>query len=297
MATKKVEIFTGSEDVNKFTTKCDLHCNLKGYEGEKKAAFIAGRLDEHAFDVYMALSDDDKKDPEKIKAALVEGFDDAKRNREVAFEELSHRKRLDGEKAEVYAHKILELLKYAYPKFTQNARNSLAKDYYVKGLQLDVQKELRKMSDFEDKTLSDLIKQTTYLEIAIANASATQPKKEEDDVSSVTTPRNSLEARLDKLTSLMERTLCVDEGGEQDGGNDETVNSVGNRGRGRGQQRRRGNPRRGRGGQQDGGRQQPRHCRNCNKTDHMFRQCPDRFCQSCGNKGHDGWDRECPKYQ
>ena len=33
------------------------------------------------------------------------------------------------------------------------------------------------------------------------------------------------------------------------------------------------------------------------KTDHMFRQCPDRFCQSCGNKGHDGWDRECPKYQ
>ena len=134
MATKKVELFTGREDVNKFTTKCDLHCNLTGYDGEKKAAFIAGRLEEPAFDVYMALTDEDKKDPEKIKAALVESFDNAKRNREVAFEELTHRRRLDDEKAEVFAHKILELLKYAYPKFTQNARNSLAKDYYVKGL-------------------------------------------------------------------------------------------------------------------------------------------------------------------
>ena len=52
MATKKVESFTGREDVKKFITKCDLHCNIKGYDGEKKAAFIAGRLEEPAFDVY-----------------------------------------------------------------------------------------------------------------------------------------------------------------------------------------------------------------------------------------------------
>ena len=71
MATKKVESFTGREDVKKFITKCDLHCNIKGYDGEKKAAFIAGRLEERAFDVYMALSDEDKKDPEKIKTALL----------------------------------------------------------------------------------------------------------------------------------------------------------------------------------------------------------------------------------
>ena len=82
MATKtKVELFTGREDVNKFTTKCDLHSSLKGYEDEKKAAFIAGRLEEPAFDVYMSLSEADKKDPEKIKAALVESFDKQNRKR------------------------------------------------------------------------------------------------------------------------------------------------------------------------------------------------------------------------
>ena len=141
MATKKVESFTGREDVNKFVTKCDLHCNLKGYEGEKKAAFIAGRLEEPAFDVYMSLSDENKKDPEQIKAALINSFDNAKRNREVVIEELSHRKRLTDEKPEVFAHKIQELVKYAYPKFNDDAKKCLAKDYYVKGLHYELQIE------------------------------------------------------------------------------------------------------------------------------------------------------------
>ena len=169
MTTKKVEVFTGREDVNKFTTKCDLHCSLKGYEGEKKAAFIAGRLEEPAFDVYMALSSEDKKDPEKIKTALVNGFDNAKRNREVAIDELKHRMRLKDEKAEVFAHKIQELVKNAYPKFDDASKLSLSKDHYVSGLEPEMQKELRKLTDFEDKALEDLVKQTTYLEIAGTN--------------------------------------------------------------------------------------------------------------------------------
>ena len=119
MATsKKVEVFTGREDVNKFITKCDLHCNLKDYVDEKKAAFIASRLEVPAFDVYMSLTADQKKNPEEIKTALVNSFDNAKRNREVAIAELMHRKRLCDEKPEVFAHKIQE---YAYPDFANEA--------------------------------------------------------------------------------------------------------------------------------------------------------------------------------
>ena len=164
--------------MNKFVTKCDLHCNVKGYDGEKKAAFIAGRLDEPAFDIYMGLSAADQKDPEKIKAALLSSFDHAKRNREVAIEQLRHRIRLPDEKEEIFAHKILELVKYAYPKFDDDAKNSLAKDHYVKGLQPDIQKELRRMTDFENKTLTELVEQTTYLEIAGANSGVNNPSHE-----------------------------------------------------------------------------------------------------------------------
>ena len=122
MATKKVECFTGREDVKKFITKCDLHCNIKGYDGDKKAAFIARCLEVPAFDHYMAPPEDDKKDPEKIKTALLGSFDNANRNREVALEDLSHRRRLGDERAKVFTHKILELVKYAYPKFDDEAK-------------------------------------------------------------------------------------------------------------------------------------------------------------------------------
>ena len=287
MTTKKVDMFTGREDVNKFTTKCDLHCNLKGYDGEKKAAFIAGRLEEPAFDVYMALSEDDKKDPEKIKTALKNTFDNAKQNREVAIEELRHRMRLKDEKAEVFAHKIQELVKHAYPKFDDQSRESLAKDHFVSGLEPDMQKELRKLTDFEDKTLPDLVKQTTYFEIAGANATPVQPKTE---VIAAANPSNRIESRLDRLVNLMERSLGVEEEEEIE---EERLNYAGyrgNRGNYRGR-RGRGN----RGGRGGAGGQQK--CRACNKTGHLFRKCPERFCQTCGNKGHDGWSPECPKYQ
>ena len=229
MATKKVESFTGREDVKKFITKCDLHCNIKAYDGEKKAAFIAGRLEEPAFDVYMALPEDDKKDPEKIKTALLDSFDNAKRNREVALEELTHRRRLGDERAEVFAHKILDLVKYAYPKFSDDAKKSLAKDHYVKGLDASLQKELRKLSDYEDKALDDLVKLTTYLEIANTNATvATEPRGE--DVAAVSVSSNSMDSRLDRLVTLMERSMNVRDCDDQDQDLVDQMNYIGNRG-------------------------------------------------------------------
>ena len=295
MATKKVESFTGREDVKKFITKCDLHCNIKGYDGEKKAAFIAGRLEEPAFDVYMALSDEDKKDPEKIKTALLGSFDNAKKNREVALEELRHRRRLGEENPEVFAHKLLELCNYAYPKFTDDARKSLAKDHYVKGLGVELQKELRKTTDFEDKSLDDLVKLTTYFEIADTNASTfSEPRREEIATLASCGSANAesrFESRLDRLCTLMERSLNM---GEEEEDPDDRMNYVASRGSARNPSNnfRRRNFNRG-----GGGRQQPRKCRACNGTDHLFRKCPKRYCQSCGKQGHDGWEKECPKYQ
>ena len=37
-------------------------------------------------------------------------------------------------------------------------------------------------------------------------------------------------------------------------------------------------------------------CRNCQSTDHLVRSCPTRFCQSCGEMGHDSWNKSCQKY-
>ena len=293
--------------MKKFITKCDLHCNIKGYDGEKKAAFIAGRLEEPAFDVYMALPDEEKKDPEKIKTALLQSFDNAKRNREVALEDLTHRRRLGEEKSEVFAHKILELVNYAYPKFSDEAKKSLAKDHYVKGLGVSLQNELRKLSDYEDKTLEDLVKQTTYLEIADTNATASvEPRSEE--VLAVNACSNSTDARLDRLINLMEKSMDVRDYDEQEHDLSDQMNYVGNPGSSRYPQNFVGNQGRPRyphnrprqnsnNNNNNNNNNNSKRCRACNGTGHLFRKCPKRFCQSCGKQGHDGWQKECPKYQ
>ncbi len=43
--------------------------------------------------------------------------------------------------------------------------------------------------------------------------------------------------------------------------------------------------------------QQARKCRSCQSTEHLFRDCPTRFCQACGKRGHDAWQQSCPNYQ
>ena len=88
-----------------------------------------------------------------------------------------HRKRLREEKAEVFAYKI-QLVKNAYPSFDDGAKKALAKDFYVKGLSTETQKDLRKLTDFENKSLDDLVKHTTYVEIANANATTSQTQPE-----------------------------------------------------------------------------------------------------------------------
>ena len=283
MASRKMEVYTGVTDVNKFITKCELHCTLKGYTEEEKAVFIAERLEDAAFDVYTTLTTDDRKDPEKIKTALLNNFHRSKRNREVAVEELANRQRLPNENAEVFAYKIKDLVKLAYPKFNDEATSVLAKDYFVKRLHPDIQRELRKAKDYDDKTLDDLASDTTLLEIAGINS-----QSDKKDVIGSVQEANKLESKVDRLLEILQNSEITED--------EEKVNFAGatdssynrnfyrKRGRGTGNSYRR-------------SFKTPLECRNCSSTDHLYRQCPSRYCQACGNKDHDGWDKVCPKYK
>ena len=275
----KVDGFNGIVDVGKFVTKCDLHCTLKNYTEEKKAVFIAERLDGVAFDVYMALTDDEKKDSEVVKKALTDSFDRASRNREVAVKELQHKQRLPTESAEVFAYRILQLVNYAYPTFGADTIQALAKDYFVKGLHTNLQRELKKDATFSTKTLKQLSERVTCLEIAGVNSNIT-PKEEIFTVQEIT----SLETKIDKLINALEGITVSD---TKEGKIDYAVASD------------RGYRSRGRGYSKPEGYRGPKQlkCRICNSRDHLFRQCPNRYCQSCGNKGHDAWDKTCPKYK
>jgi len=63
----KIKSFDGNEDVKVFVEKLQLHSALKGYTGEKAAQNLASRLEGRVFDIYLRLSDADKKSFGTIK--------------------------------------------------------------------------------------------------------------------------------------------------------------------------------------------------------------------------------------
>ena len=92
-----------------------IHSSLKGYENEKAAQNLAGCLEGRAFDVYMRLSDADKKDFSKIKAELFKEFERGKQDREVAIHELSNHTRKQDESAQTFAYKSSRIGKVGLP--------------------------------------------------------------------------------------------------------------------------------------------------------------------------------------
>ena len=138
-AQKAYKIYDGTHDVRKFVAKVELEAALKNHVDEKKAQYIASKLVGHAMDVYLRMSAEDQKDPEKVKNELLKEFERGQLNREEAITELDQRKRFPKESADTYAFKILELVKLAYPTFEDAVRQSLAKDIFILGLSSELQ--------------------------------------------------------------------------------------------------------------------------------------------------------------
>ena len=94
------KVYDGTHDVRKFVAKVELEASLKNHADEKKAQYIASKLVGHAMDVYLRMSTEDQKDPEKVKTELLKEFERGQLNREEAIAELDGRKRLPKESAD-----------------------------------------------------------------------------------------------------------------------------------------------------------------------------------------------------
>ena len=293
-------------NVVEFLKKMELHSALKGYDGEKKAQNLASRLAGPAFDVYLRLSEGDQKDVDKISTELLKEFKRGQQDREEAIAELQNRRRMPNEPTQTFAYKLIELVKLAYPDFDESVRKTIAKDYFVKGVHPDMQIALKSHGNFSSSDINALATETTRLQLAGINSFTKQ--KNVNDINSNTTSINSVDYVLQN-TSLVESTaetviqkLQLDKLTDSSIGNNQVdcsrVNEVNNVYRGRGYT---GNSRNSRSGYrryQDAGKgKKDMKCRSCQNTGHWVKECPTRFCQACGNRGHDAWNKSCPNYQ
>lgn len=302
----KIKVFNGIGDVKEFITKVELHSALKGYSEEKCAQNLASRLEGPAFDIYLRLSDGDRKKVSKIKEELLKEFERGQLNREEALFTLSNRTRNKGESAHTFAYKLTELVKLAYPDFDNSTRNTLAKDYFVRGLHPEMQIAVKSMEKFAASDINTLAEETTRLQLAgiksrfqecnsanainVNNATASMPTDIFDSIA---------DKVADKLanTNLNAQTVA---GGYEP--YQQQVNFAANQpvyyqrnfGRNYSNTRRSSQNRGASRSRYQNAPPQQRKCRSCQSTEHLIRNCPSRYCQACGKKGHDSWDPVCP---
>ena len=298
MQRKEYLQFTGVGDVKKFITKVELQAELKGHVEEKKAQFLASKLDGPALDIYLRLSTDDRKNPDIITENLLREFKREQRNREEALEMLGTRSKSNEESPETFAYKVLELVQLAYASMAVNVQETIAKDYYVKGLSKEIQVALKSLPDFSTRSLTDLSTETSRLEIAGVGSSASVNVHAIEAVHQGDISDRNPDIVEDIVTKVVDRLKAADISSSseisevqyvgQEGGSRSTSNRSNRYRRGRRSARQ---PR------ESQQRQSSLKCRSCQNTGHLFRNCPVRFCQACGNRGHDAWNNSCPNYQ
>ena len=302
--------YDGSSDIKVFLEKVDLHSALKGYDAAKSAQNLGSKLEGPAFNVYLRLSEAEKKDVEKIKEELMKEFQLGNQDREKAMQELTNQHRKPGESPQAFAFKIMELVKLAYASFDNANQDTIAKDYYMQGIHSKMQTALKAMPNFAEFSITDVAKETVRLQLAgIESFSTPQPNHcmninnatEEINATLVDTIVEKVVGKVKNMSVGIEASTeaCGEATPRFPSAN--FVNSHFNRNP-RGRQYANSSISRynNRGYRQNSPRpnQQPsRICCACQSTDHLVRDCQTQFCQACGQRGHDSWDRSCQNFQ
>ena len=160
---------------------------------------------------------------------------------------------------------------------------------------------LKLLSDFQTKTLSNLATETSRLSIAGIGPSyeavATKIHVVADEHREI--PSSSTDVVEDIVNKVVQKLKLSEV--NVPGPNTEDVKFV-NQGVSNYKTSNRGKRYRGRyrGGYRESSstnNNTPMKCRSCQGTGHLFRNCPVRFCQACGNRGHDAWNNTCPNYK
>ena len=166
MESTKQKSFNGTGNVRQVLTGAELRSSLKSYTGLKAAQHIASKLEGSALYVYLRLPKDDKKDVAKVQKELLAEFEKGQLNREEAIQELAKRSRAKGESAQTFACKIFELVKFAYSSIEDHTRDTIAMDYFVRGLHAGTQIALKSNEKFSSTAIKALAMDITRLEIA-----------------------------------------------------------------------------------------------------------------------------------
>ena len=205
------KLYDGTSEVEAFITRVELKAQIKGYNDEKRAQYMASQLAEgHALNVYLKLSIDDRKDCEKIKDSLRKEFDAAHRNREVAIDKLFKHKPEKGESPSSFAYRLMELAKLAYSGLPDASQMAIVKDHFVAAQSREMQVALKSLTDYDAKSITDIAKDVTRLQTAGVQTTDTSVRREESGIYSVEHVEGNDTALVDKIADkVVNKLKCM----------------------------------------------------------------------------------------
>ena len=193
-----------------------------------------------------------------------------------------------------HAYEVMELVKLAYAGFDDGNQQVVAKDSFLKGLHMDMQVQLKtKYPKLEDVSLNDLAKEAQRLEIVGIKSTLSSPSVDISKVNDAPSDNEVSDELVEKLAKRVCEVLRAD--GQS---NEVDINYTGYAGGSAPRQRGGQHQRFQRGMRRGSSRNQrtrTKNCFCCGSTEHVARECSERFCRHCGQKGHDAWDDNCPK--
>ncbi|VDI48101.1 Hypothetical predicted protein [Mytilus galloprovincialis] len=280
------DVFTGDEWTD-WLFQFESCSSLNDWNDGLKCKFIIVRLKGTAGKVLSDLDDDTKKDWTKLKAELTARFDTTTRPDLYKSEFMGRRKKPSETYLEM-GNSIRTLARKAYPSLSNNVRDELAKDQFLRGL--DKTELALKVRHANPKTLDEAIRMTLEWEAVEKDVKDTNTAPEQKILATMTEETGACASinpsKTDELIGLMtEMMKLMKEDKERT-----TVSS-------RYQPRGRGGYGRG----QRGGNQKDLQCWTCYDFGHTSRECHKNRqtgkrgkpggCWTCGRPGH--MSRDC----
>ena len=191
-------------------------------------------------------------------------------------------------------------MKLSYTTFEETVRTSIVEDYFVRGLDTKLQIALKTGKDFSTSDIKSLASEAVRLEIAgVSNKQIKVDTVNEIGIGKEEWVNVVAEKVFEKVKGLNIASNSYTEHSDNEVNasyvnnkfpSDYQVNTNRYRNSNSRYQAGKWNNRVPKG-------DSLRRCRSCNRTEHFVRSCPKRYCQACGEQGHDQSDRNCKKFQ
>jgi hypothetical protein len=138
----KLTLYDGKVSFPTYQSQFEVVAKINGWSDSDKGMYLATALQGNALSVLNTLPNSDRSDYVKLCAALCDRFNH-NRSAELSRARLDNRVRRSNETLQAYSSDIEQLILFTYPSLPSDARDTLAKERFLAGLDSELRRQIK----------------------------------------------------------------------------------------------------------------------------------------------------------